>query len=65
MSLYGSENRSCLIYALLLSSCLLLPGKKGYEVLVQGGVIEDLARHLIEQCGIPKKYIEVLDKTKK
>ncbi|XP_031397752.1 eukaryotic translation initiation factor 2D isoform X2 [Punica granatum] len=42
-----------------------LPGKKGYEVLLQGGVIEDLARHLIEQYGIPKKYIEVLDKTKK
>ncbi|KAK4741560.1 hypothetical protein SAY87_025148 [Trapa incisa] len=42
-----------------------LPGKKGFEVLVQGGVIEDLARHLMEQYGIPKKYIEVLDKTKK
>ncbi|KAI4320121.1 hypothetical protein MLD38_033632 [Melastoma candidum] len=42
-----------------------LPGKKGFEVLVQGGVIEDLSRHLIEQYGIPKKYIEVLDKTKK
>ncbi|KAL3753070.1 hypothetical protein ACJRO7_000465 [Eucalyptus globulus] len=42
-----------------------LPGKKGYEVLVQGGVIDDLARHLIEQYGIPKRYIEVLDKTKK
>ncbi|KAK4788469.1 hypothetical protein SAY86_019788 [Trapa natans] len=42
-----------------------LSGKKGFEVLVQGGVIEDLARHLMEQYGIPKKYIEVLDKTKK
>ncbi|PIN11625.1 Filamentous baseplate protein Ligatin, contains PUA domain [Handroanthus impetiginosus] len=42
-----------------------LPGKKGLEVLVQGGVIDDLARHLIEQYGIQKRYIEVLDKTKK
>ncbi|KAM7473062.1 hypothetical protein LguiA_011245 [Lonicera macranthoides] len=42
-----------------------LPGKKGYEVLVQGGVIDDLAKHLIEQYGVPKRYIEVLDKTKK
>lgn len=42
-----------------------LPGKKGYEVLVQGGVIDDLARHLVEQYGISKKYIEVLDKTRK
>ncbi|KAJ7982579.1 eukaryotic translation initiation factor 2D [Quillaja saponaria] len=42
-----------------------LPGKKGHEVLVQGGVIDDLAKHLIEQYGIPKRYIEVLDKTKK
>ncbi|XP_068647755.1 uncharacterized protein [Aristolochia californica] len=43
-----------------------LPGKKGqHEVLVQGGVIEDLARYLIEQYGIPKRHIEVLDKTKK
>ncbi|KAI3513008.1 hypothetical protein L1887_20332 [Cichorium endivia] len=40
-----------------------LPGKKGYEVLVQGGVIDVLARYLVEQYGIPKKYIEVLDKT--
>ena len=40
-------------------------GKKGLEVLVQGGVIDDLAKHLIEQCRIPKRYIEVLDKTKK
>ncbi|MED6217773.1 hypothetical protein PIB30_020744 [Stylosanthes scabra] len=42
-----------------------LPGKKGQEVLVQGGVIDDLAKHLIEQYGVPKRYIEVLDKTKK
>lgn len=43
-----------------------LPGKKGqHEVLVQGGVIDDLARHLLDHYGIPKRYIEVLDKTKK
>ncbi|ESW05863.1 hypothetical protein PHAVU_011G215800 [Phaseolus vulgaris] len=42
-----------------------LPGKKGHEVLVQGGVIDDLARHLMEQYGVPKRYIEVLDKTKR
>ncbi|KAI9071159.1 hypothetical protein K1719_046882 [Acacia pycnantha] len=42
-----------------------LPGKKGNEVLVQGGVIDDLAKHLIEQYGVPKRFIEVLDKTKK
>ncbi|KAI4331910.1 hypothetical protein L6164_016858 [Bauhinia variegata] len=42
-----------------------LPGKKGHEVLVQGGVIDDLAKHLIEQYGVPKRFIEVLDKTKK
>lgn len=43
-----------------------LPGKKGqYEVLVQGGVIEDLGKHLVQQYGIPKKYIEILDKTKR
>ncbi|GAB2271114.1 hypothetical protein Dimus_005962 [Dionaea muscipula] len=40
-------------------------GKKGHEVLVQGGVIDQLAKHLVEQYGIPKKYIEVYDKTKK
>ncbi|PRQ22345.1 putative SUI1 domain-containing protein [Rosa chinensis] len=39
--------------------------KKGQEVLVQGGVIENLAKHLIEQYGIPKRYIEVLDKTRR
>ncbi|KAK3229687.1 hypothetical protein Dsin_001568 [Dipteronia sinensis] len=42
-----------------------LPGKKGFEVIIQGGVIDDVAKHLVEQCGIPKRYIEVLDKTKK
>lgn len=43
-----------------------LAGKKGQnEVLVQGGVLEDLARHLVQQYGIPKKYIEILDKTRK
>ncbi|KAL8120058.1 hypothetical protein AgCh_017260 [Apium graveolens] len=38
---------------------------KGHEVLVQGGVIDDLAKHLVQQYGIPKKYIEVIDKTKR
>ncbi|XP_020253031.1 eukaryotic translation initiation factor 2D [Asparagus officinalis] len=43
-----------------------LPGKKGqHEVLVQGGVIDNLAKHLIEHYGIPKRYIEVLDKTRR
>lgn len=43
-----------------------LPGKKGQnEVLVQGGVLEDLAKHLVQPYGIPKKYIEILDKTRK
>ncbi|KAG0467556.1 hypothetical protein HPP92_019136 [Vanilla planifolia] len=43
-----------------------LPGKKGqHEVLVQGGVIEDLAKHLIDQYGVPRRYIEVLDKTRR
>nr|CAD1825259.1 unnamed protein product [Ananas comosus var. bracteatus] len=43
-----------------------LPGKKGqHEVLVQGGVIDDLAKHLVDHYGVLKKYIEVLDKTKK
>ncbi|XP_050231588.1 uncharacterized protein LOC126680499 [Mercurialis annua] len=42
-----------------------LPGKKGNEVLIQGGVIDDVARHLVEQYGVPKRYIEVFDKTKK
>ncbi|KAL0909906.1 hypothetical protein M5K25_020815 [Dendrobium thyrsiflorum] len=43
-----------------------LPGKKGqYEVVVQGGVIDDLAKHLVDYYGVPKRYIEVLDKTRK
>lgn len=42
-----------------------LPGKKGQEVLIQGGVIDDVAKHLVGQYGIPKRYIEVLDKTRK
>ncbi|KAG8378557.1 hypothetical protein BUALT_Bualt08G0149300 [Buddleja alternifolia] len=42
-----------------------LPGKKGLEVLVQGGVIDDLARHLVEHYGVQKRFIEVFDKTKK
>lgn len=53
-----------------LTICYHLPfiifvGKKGLEVLVQGGVIDVLAKHMIEQYKIPKRYIEVLDKTKK
>ncbi|KAJ3675497.1 hypothetical protein LUZ60_004539 [Juncus effusus] len=43
-----------------------LPGKKGqHEVLVQGGVIDDLAKYLVEHYGVPKRYIEVYDKTKR
>jgi translation initiation factor 2D len=43
-----------------------ISGKKGqYEVLVQGGVIENLAKHLVDHYGVPKRYIEVYDKTKK
>jgi translation initiation factor 2D len=43
-----------------------ISGKKGqYEVLVQGGVIDDLAKHLVEHDGVPKRFIEVLDKTKR
>ncbi|XP_047321462.1 eukaryotic translation initiation factor 2D [Impatiens glandulifera] len=42
-----------------------LPGKKGLEVLIQGGVIDGLGIHLVEHYGIPKRYIEVMDKTKK
>lgn len=43
-----------------------LPGKKGqYEVLVQGGVINDLAKHLVDHYDVPKRYIEVYDKTKR
>lgn len=48
------------------TSVVELPGKKvQYEVLVQGGVIEDLAKHLVDYYGVPKRYIEVLDKTRK
>lgn len=43
----------------------LFSGKKGHEVVVQGGVIDDLAKHMIEQYGIPKRFIEVLDKTRR
>lgn len=43
-----------------------LPGKKGqHEVLVQGGVIDNLAKHFVEHYGVPKRFIEVLDKTKR
>ncbi|KAI4984330.1 hypothetical protein ZWY2020_057649 [Hordeum vulgare] len=43
-----------------------LPGKRGqHEVLIQGGVIENLAKHLVDHHGVPKRYIEVYDKTKK
>lgn len=45
---------------------LHISGKKGqYEVLVQGGVIDDLAKHLVDHYGVPKRYIEVYDKTKR
>ena len=41
-------------------------GKKGQlEVLVQGDVLENLGWHLADHYSIPKKYIEVLDKTRK
>lgn len=33
--------------------------------MVQGGVIDDLGRHLVEQYGVPKRFIEVFDKTKR
>lgn len=43
-----------------------LPGKKGqHEVLVQGGVIDNLSKYLIDHYGVPKRFIEVLDKTRK
>ncbi|GAA0172036.1 translation initiation factor [Lithospermum erythrorhizon] len=42
-----------------------LPGKKGLEVLVQGGVMDVIAKHLLQEYGVPKRYIEVYDKTKK
>ncbi|KAF5196223.1 Eukaryotic translation initiation factor 2d [Thalictrum thalictroides] len=44
-----------------------LPVKKRQEVLVQRGrgVIKDLERHLVENYGIPKRYIEVFDRTRR
>lgn len=48
----------------MINQCLV-KGNKGHEILVQGGVIDHLAKHLMEQYGIPKRYIEVLDKTRK
>eukprot|EP00850_Spirogloea_muscicola_P001035 SM000004S14905 [mRNA] locus=s4:104226:107152:- [translate_table: standard] len=43
-----------------------LPGKKDqFEVQVQGGVLEDLGKYLVEHYGIPKKHIEILDKTRR
>lgn len=52
-----------MFFNVVVHLCFL--GKKGLEVLIQGGVINDVARHLVDQYGIPKRYIEVLDKTKK
>ncbi|CAI5979914.1 unnamed protein product [Closterium sp. NIES-65] len=41
-------------------------GKKGQqEVLIQGGVLDELARLLVDVHGIPKSHIEVLDKTRR
>lgn len=54
-----------LICLLKFSFPVVFLGKKGQEVLIQGGVIDDVARHLVEQYGVPKRYIEVLDKTRK
>ncbi|CAI5954848.1 unnamed protein product [Closterium sp. NIES-64] len=43
-----------------------VPGKKGQqEVLIQGGVLDELARLLVDVHGIPKSHIEVLDKTRR
>ncbi|CAI5497857.1 unnamed protein product [Closterium sp. Naga37s-1] len=43
-----------------------VPGKKGqHEVLIQGGVLDELARLLVDVHGIPKSHIEVLDKTRR
>ncbi|CAI5954842.1 unnamed protein product, partial [Closterium sp. NIES-64] len=43
-----------------------VPGKKGqHEVLIQGGVLDQLARLLVDVHGIPKSHIEVLDKTRR
>jgi len=43
-----------------------LPGKnnKNQEVMVQGRAMTELANHLMTTYSVPKKYIEVLDKTK-
>lgn len=51
----------------VFSDCFVsFSGKKGqHEVLVQGGVIDDLGKILVEQYGIPKRYIEVYDKTRR
>eukprot|EP00898_Chlorokybus_atmophyticus_P001535 jgi/Chlat1/2382/Chrsp17S02649 len=44
----------------------LLPGKKAaYEVVIQGGVLEEVAHILVQQHNVPKKHIEILDKTKR
>jgi len=37
--------------------CSFFLGKKGHEVLVQGGVIEDLAKQLVGHYGIPKEFL--------
>jgi translation initiation factor 2D len=61
------EQTSDIMQAVRIKFCLVtISGKKGqYEVLVQGGVIENLAKHLVDHYGVPKRYIEVYDKTKK
>jgi hypothetical protein len=68
------ESSIILLFALFIHSYLvflnlyvhiLFSGKKGHDVLIQGGVIGDVARHLVEQYGVPKRYFEILDKTKK
>lgn len=54
----------CKLVNKVLRDCVVLfSGKKGYEVLIQGGVIDDVARYMVEQYGVPKRCIEVLDKT--
>lgn len=41
-------------------------GKKGQmEVLIQGAILEELGKYLVQRYGVPKRLIEVLDKTKK
>ncbi|KAI3874886.1 hypothetical protein MKW98_019459 [Papaver atlanticum] len=42
-----------------------LPGKKGHEVVIQGGVIDNLGKYLLEHYAVPKRFIEVLDKTRR